>query len=277
MKVLDLQPKNLDLKQYKLRTALEKDYDTLITESTVIRVNGEIKVIYKRLDEEGFDPKEITAALKRIKYAETTRTGGLKTRSRIFGFAPRVTLRKDFCSATSLIEDFPKEHTLICDYAKRISKFYEEISPEVYNEHKELSKKVLKDWTIEDTPFTSGIINKDNPLKYHYDYGNFVDVYSCMLGFKHNVAGGYLSLPDFGVALEIANNSLTIFDGQNILHGVTPIKKLSEDAFRYTVVYYSLKAMWQCLPITDELQRIRNVKTKREFKRAEKEAFANVR
>lgn len=35
--------------------------------------------------------------------------------------------------------------------------------------------------------------------------------------------------------------------------------------------------MWNCLPLTEEVARIRNVKTEREHKRAEGEAFKNVR
>ncbi len=68
------------------------------------------------------------------------------------------------------------------------------------------------------------------------------------------------------MALEIANDSVLLFDGQDILHGVTPFT-VSDDGYRYTVVYYSLQRMWDCLTITDELARIRNLKTQRERKR----------
>ena len=62
--------------------------------------------------------------------------------------------------------------------------------------------------------------------------------------------------------------SISIFDGQQILHGVTPIVKQFEDAHRFTVVYYALQAMWNCEPLCAELARIRNIKSKREAKRA---------
>lgn len=51
------------------------------------------------------------------------------------------------------------------------------------------------------------------------------------------------------------------------MHGVTPIIKTHRDGYRFTVVYYSLEQMWKCLTITQELARIRNVKTQREAKR----------
>jgi hypothetical protein len=130
-----------------------------------------------------------------------------------------------------------------------------------------MESKVLNEWAIRDTPFTSGIINKNNPLKYHFDAGNFRGMYSCMVGFKQDVGGGFLALPDYGVAVEIAHNSVFMFDGQEILHGVTPIRRLSTKAFRYTIVYYSLQQIWKCLPLDGELARIRKLKTEREEKR----------
>ena len=277
IKRVELSKQEINLEEYRLRSALESDYSQIFKSSTLLVSKGKVKIIYLDLDDIGFDPTEVVEALKRIKYETSTRTGGLKTTSRIFGYAPRVPVRKDFCSATSLIQDFPKEHLVVCNYAQKVSEIYGIIQPDIYDKHKEEANKVLKDWRIHKTPFTSGIINKNNPLKYHYDTGNFKNVYSCMLGFKHNIAGGYLACPEYDCAFEIKNNSLHIFDGQNILHGVTPFKQLTEDAYRYTMVYYSLKAMWSCLPVNEEVIRIRKLKTKREFKRAEQEAFKNVK
>lgn len=175
----------------------------------------------------------------------------------------------------------PKEHALVCKYAETVSEYYQKYAAAKFGEHKQTTKKQVKaQYVIEGSPFTSGIINKNNPLKYHFDAGNFVGVYSCMLGFKHNVAGGHLAIPEYDIGLEISTNSLTIFDGQKIMHGVTPIQMLADDSYRYTIVYYSLRKMWECLPINEEIDRIRNVKTQREYKRLEEvegEAFKDVR
>ena len=274
---VEVKPKGIVLKDYVKRAALESDYSTVYTDNTLVVVDGVVRVIYLDLATFGFDPNAIIGALKQIKYETNERTNGLKTTSRIFGFAPRVTMRKDFCSASRLATEAPKQHAIIADYAKRVSEIYRSIDADVYDKHLELASKVLGDWRIEDTPFTSGIINKNNPLKYHFDTGNFEDVYSCMLGFKKDIHGGYLACPDYDCAFEIKNNSLLIFDGQNILHGVTPFRELSTDAYRYTIVYYSLKGMWSCLPLDEEIIRIRNVKSAREFKRAEADAFKDIR
>ena len=54
---------------------------------------------------------------------------------------------------------------------------------------------------------------------------------------------------------------MIMFDGQKFVHGVTPIIKMNERDYRYTMVYYSLKGFWQCLTEEEELKRIRGKKS----------------
>lgn len=273
MRIIEKKQRELELTHYKMRGARTEDFTELIKEPCIIMHEGEIKVIYDILP---FDLTPYREAILRIKYQENERTAGLKTVSRIFGFSPRVTLRKDFCASTSLAQESPDDHDLICELGQRISAHYLNRAPEVFGSHKQMvDEKMRPEWVIPGTPFTSGIINKNNPLKYHFDTGNFKKVFSCMVAFKKDCDGGHLSLPEYDCGLEIADNSILLFDGQEILHGVTPFKLGSEDGYRYTAVYYSLRRMWDCLTVTDEIARIRGVKTKREKKRAEKKDEGN--
>lgn len=267
MKELLLKKRTVDLTKFVKRSALETDYDQLINED-VIGIDADTKQIIFVHCRLGFDDRDIMWALDRIRCEENTRTDGLKTRSRIFGYNPRNVVRKDFCSTTSLALEQPKEHAIVCRYGVEIAGLYSEFTPETYKQHQAIMKsKVLDEWAIRNTPFTSGIINKNNPLKYHFDSGNFKGVYSCMAVFKRDVRGGYLSLPEYGVGLSLPHNSVFMFDGQSVLHGVTPITKLNTEAMRYSIVYYSLQQIWKCLPLSDEIARIRNLKTVRERNR----------
>ena len=90
-----------------------------------------------------------------------------------------------------------------------------------------------------------------------------------MFGFKQGISGGYLAVPEVGLGFEIGDRSLLLFDGQGLLHGVTPITKRSENAKRYSIVYYSLQQMWNCEAIGVELDRLRNKRTEIERRRAE--------
>lgn len=263
-----LTKKPVDLTEFVKRSATDDDYDTLIGDD-VIAIDAETKQIIFVSCALDFDDKDIMWALDRIKYEENTRTSGLKTRSRIFGYNPRNVVRKDFCSATSLSVQQPREHAVVCKYGVQISQLYSRFTPATYKEHKQImASKVLDEWAIKKTPFTSGIINKNNPLKYHFDSGNFKNVYSCMAVFKRHIRGGYLAMPEYRVAVSLPHNSVFMFDGQSVLHGVTPITKTSPDAVRFSIVYYSLQQIWNCLPLSDEIARIRNLKTERERNRA---------
>jgi len=249
------------------RTPLETDYHKLINHSCMMvdRDSGDLVGVYLIMPK---TPIKLLQALLMTKYDKNKRLAGLITHSKIFGYKPREKIRNDFCTATAWAKDHPKTHKIICDFAKELTKYYRKHCAEVFNDHVEIAKeKILPEWTIKGTPFSSGIVNKNNALHYHYDAGNFKNVYSNMVAFRSNVNGGHLSIPEYDIGLEIANNSILLFDGQKILHGVTPIKLMSKNAYRYTIVYYTLQQMWNCEPLTRELLRIKNVRTELEKKR----------
>lgn len=261
MQTLTLKKRKLNIKgDYKKRSAIESDFKTLINEDTIIidEDTKDVVAVYVQMDT---NTQAIMAALGRIKYSTSTRSNGLKTTSRIFGYMPRVAFRNDFCSSTSLAREQPREHQIVCDYGANLAKLYSNFSEKTYQKHLDTTEtKVLNEYRIPNTPFTSGIINKNNPLKYHHDAGNFKAVYSCMVVFKHKVKGGHLAMPEYDIGFECAHNTAMMFDGQEILHGVTAIKRESEMSKRYSIVYYSLQQIWNCLPIGEEIQRLRDRK-----------------
>ena len=267
MQTVELLQKELDYKQYVKRRANETDYQTLIKDDVLITTDGKPRILYKKLPKE--DTALVRQACKNVRYNKEQRTAGLKTESTIFGYNPRNTIRKDFCSVTSMAYNYPKEHNIICGFGGYMSKLYKEHFPNIYNKHKDIvNEKMLKEWVLNDTPFTSGIVNRNNPLKYHFDAGNIQGVLSNMVVFKNGVKGGYLSCPEFDIGFEVGDNTVILFDGQKILHGVTPISKRDDKAYRYSVVYYTLKQIWNCEPIDEEIARARQVRYKREHKRA---------
>lgn len=264
--VLKLEKRELDIDNYKRRSASESDYEMLVDASTVVRDVGEgkVSIVYLELEE---DHSPVVQALKRISYNKDSRTRGMMTRSRVFGFMPRNTIRRDYCTATSLLHEDPDAHQLVMRYADKVARQYEQFNPELYAEHQRQVERVLPDYKIGKSVFTSGIINKNNPLPYHHDAGNFKNAWSNMLVFKHRTTGGYLSVPEYGLGFELKDNSLLMFDGQSILHGVTPIQKFGKQAYRYSIVFYSLQQMWQCLTPEEEMKRYRKVRSEREYKR----------
>lgn len=266
MQRLDVQARKIDARALLKKPARESDCSVLISEPCVVYENGEPIIIYSRLPAV---PDEILWSLRTMKFQTSTRTGGLVTTSRIFGFRPRNAIRNNFCSLTSFALEQPKQHNFIMNYGRELAREYRHLFPEHFAKQMEiLHGKVLPEWTIAGTPFTSGIVNQNNPLGYHFDAGNFENVKSCMVVARKDIAGGLLTMPAYDLKFDLPDGAMILFDGQSILHGVTEIRKLAALAYRYSIVYYSLKDMGHCLPFNEELKFVRAARAERERKKA---------
>jgi hypothetical protein len=244
---------------------LEKDCSRLITEPCVVMENGKPIIIYDMFQDA---MARLAYAVKTTKYQTSDRVNGLKTTSRIFGFRPRTAIRNDYCSATSFASQQPEQHAIICEFGQKIAWQYQRRFPEEYQKQLEtVQGKIRKEWIIPETPFTSGIVNKNNPLNYHYDAGNFDGVKSCMIVLKKGIQGGHLCVPAYDLRFDLKNGAVLMFDGQSILHGVSKITKADDFSYRYSIVYYSLKNMCNCGSPQEELARIRKMRLERELKK----------
>lgn len=264
MNRLQLIKKSQNLK--RLGITSKYDFEMFISESTTfISKEDEILGVYL---EQASNLDELAFHLKSVEYALSTRSGGMPTISRVFGYQPRITMRRDFCNEASFNQDYPKAYEIVKNQADKAAILYHQHNPMLFEKHSQMADKLKPEHRIPMTPFSSGIINKNNQLRYHYDSGNFKNVWSAMFVMRKDTEGGYLSLPNYGIGIELKNNSLMLFDGQSVLHGVTPINMLNKNSYRLSIVYYSLAGMWKCLTPQEELNRIRKVKTQRETKRA---------
>jgi len=246
-------PKNT--KELLSQKAFEND-DPIISEDTVIidEVSGETLLIYKDT-EKSIDTTGMIEALSKVKFSVNRRTNGLVTQSEIIGYRPRMVglAGKKTCSKTAFGNKYKSIEDELFGVAHLAEGLYSEFAPSRYQNHSELATNVRGEYLMPETHFTSGIINKNNPLKYHMDTGNFKDVFSIMLGLKKDIKGGYLHIPELKVNLKISNGSLSMFDGQRFVHGVTPMKGTTDKSYRFTIVFYSLVQMWNCLETSLEV------------------------
>lgn len=265
---VDVQRKALDIKGWvRERAPTVNDYSRVIDEDCVLYLDGAPVGLYMKLPEAELAP--IRAAVQRIEFIKGYRTQGLKSTSRVVGFQPRVTVRRDFCTVAALAREAPGAHQAICDGAALSTRELLRHVPEVGGKHAAIvSEKVKPEWTLSNSSYTSGIVNYNNPLRYHHDAGNLPGTWNAMLTFKKDIEGGYLSVPELDIAFAVRDGTLSIFNAQGLLHGVTPFKKCSTTAHRYTLVYYALAGLCHCGTATEELARIKLVKTQREKKRA---------
>jgi hypothetical protein len=267
MQTLELTQRMIQLKELNKKSPLDSDTTQVIDQPTIFKLKGEVVMVYGKFPHP-YTIEVVREACKKIRYEKSDRTAGLKTESRIFGFKPRRVIRGDFCSSTMLAKESPIEHAAITQLGGHFCKLYDQYLPHVFKQHLEtVLGEVLPEWIIPGTIFTSGIVNKSNSLKYHLDSGNFKDCMSCMLVLRKDVEGGMLSIPEFDLRLDLQDSTYLIFDGQKILHGVTQIRPMNKFSYRYSIVFYSLKQMCNCMAFGDELQRVRKVKKAREEKR----------
>lgn len=201
-----------------------------------------------------------------VKYPRAGRSTGLVSRSKTFGYAPRLVVRKhEACRASAFTHEYPEAAGLLVKAAEGVDRIYSREIPSEHAKHRaEIDEKVHPAWCLGSSVFTSGIINKNTALHYHLDRGNFPDRWSCMLTFKHRLkSGGAIVFPQWRIAHACDDGLLLIFNGQHWWHGVTPME-VRKGGFRITVVFYSLRQMWQCLEPTKELERARRKRTERE-------------
>lgn len=246
-------PKNT--KELLSQKALENN-DPIIDEDTIVvdEVTGETLLIYKDT-ESTIDTSGMIDALSKVKFSVNRRTNGLVTQSEIIGYRPRMVglAGKKTCSKTAFGNKYKSIEDELFKVANTAEQLYSQFAEKRYQNHTQLATNVRGEYLMPETHFTSGIINKNNPLKYHMDTGNFKDVFSIMLGLKKDIKGGYLHIPELKVNLKISNGSLSMFDGQRFVHGVTPMVGTHEASYRFTIVFYSLVQMWNCLETSAEV------------------------
>lgn len=213
------------------------------------------------------DTTALHAAAVKIKYPEhAKRTNGLPVKNRSFGFTTRNVIRGDYCSAAGLAREDAETHRTLCDFAVELEQLYSAILPSVFAVHAEKARKrIAQEWKLSDQhTFTSGNANRNNPIRYHFDTGNISGVCSAMIVLRHDATGGELILPEYDVGLYLEDGDVLFFDGQGILHGVTPIELSTPESYRTSLVYYTLDQMWKCLTGDEEIERIKREKTERE-------------
>lgn len=262
---VDLNKNKINNKEWLSRKAFPNE-DPVISEDTVVidKATGETLLIYKDTEQE-VNTEGMIDSLSKVKFPKDERTNGLITQSETIGYRPRMTglSGKKTCSKTT----FGNKHKDIEDdlfhVAHIAEELYSEFAPDRYQSHSSLAKDVRGEYLMPETNFTSGIINKNNPLNYHLDTGNFKNVFSIMLGLKKNVRGGYLHIPELKINLKISNGSLSMFDGQRFVHGVTPIIGTNKNSYRFTIVFYSLVQMWSCLETAAEVENAKKSEDKK--------------
>lgn len=268
---LVVQRAKVDPKAYLGRPVSKDGLAELPVGSVVRAPDGQPLLAYLRVWEPG-DPQ--LEALRRLLLAvqikPSTRPNGMVVRSVLFGRRGRSMPRRDWCTQAVLDRDHPAVLRRLHDLGTELERRYAELAPATYDHHVAQASRVLPEWRLPEMAcFTGGVINRDNAIAYHHDSGNFKATFSAMPVIRQDMDGGELVVPELGCYLPTADGTVTYFDGQSLLHGVTPLRKRKRTAHRFSVVFYSEVKLWQCLPPAAEVERIQQRRTERELRRAQ--------
>lgn len=205
-------------------------------------------------------------AVLNIKYGTTVRQNtGSRNISRTFGMAPRkIYQRRESCRPTALAHEHPDDHAILVQFAQRFGAMYQEFAPDLYEHDVAALGDVTNEWRMtDDALWTSGVVNKSSTLPYHRDGFNF-STWSAMPVIRRQMRGGYLHFPEFDATVSCRDGWVLFFPGWKWVHGVTPMKPLAKDAYRYSIVYYALRGMKDCFSFAVEQSEAAKKRTERE-------------
>lgn len=251
------------------QTPSKNDFNTLIDSDTIFKKNGVTVGLYIKIKNPLIN--ELRKASLETKYVKTYRTAkALPTQSSVFGSLPRIALRNDYCRFSAQTKNEKLNTQRLFSFIPYLTEIYEEYLPEQYkHDLKVINDNVINDYLLkENQPFATANINVNHAIKYHRDTGNFKGNLSNVLILKDGIVGGELVFPEYGFALQQDDSYLSIFDGQNEIHGCLPIMKTKDLHYRASIVYYTLENMKHCYPYEMEVQRLQKLSTERANKRS---------
>jgi hypothetical protein len=178
----------------------------------------------------------------------TARLSGMATTHRTFGYQPPVPMRRRYgCSTSQFNAKYPKATNQLAQFCRVAEHVFRTYASDVHDETCARVREAIQPaWLIAGTPWSSGIINQTVALPYHTDKGNISRSWSAMLVARRHVEGGMLHLADYDVWFAVPHGSITIFDGQSVVHGVSPMHMTHPGGFRYSVVTYAKSGMKKC-------------------------------
>jgi hypothetical protein len=202
----------------------------------------------------------------------TARALAFVNASRTFGKATRrQAVKREGCRDAVLASEMPEAHDVLLDGAEACKQQLTHYLPgQVEHDQQVLDNEVGPEWRMyPEALWTSGVINYSSQLPYHKDRNNF-DAWSAMPVIRRGVRGGFLHIPAYGICVSCQDGMVVYFPGYKLTHGVTPMRKVAKDGYRYSIVYYALKGMKDCHTAAVEMAEARKRRIAREEAMAEK-------
>lgn len=244
----------------------QSDYDTVLrpgAEPLALYHGGHLVALVMSWPSGG----HMLAAARSLRYTHTSRSGGMLSDSRTFGFSPRLVVRREQCSECATSSEYPlATEAFYAGAAIAHAEFLRNVPERALLQATRIAQEVGACWRIRNSMFTGCIVNRSSALMYHRDGGNFSDTWNAQFTLAETgVIGGLFVLPEFRVALDL-RDTLMFLDASKWVHGVT---RISGRGNRYSVVYFATAGMARCERTVDlEMARARQKRAGRESAKA---------
>lgn len=148
-----------------------------------------------------------------------------------------------FARETAFIRDYPDKYEKIIPLAKEIDEYYEKYAPEYYA--KQRKKADQTHFKIPGTSFTTITTNVNFQTSLHKDKGDDSEGFGNLAVIERGeYSGAETCFPQFGVGVDCRTRDVLFMD-VHYWHSNLPMKKLSKDAERLSIVCYLRWKLWE--------------------------------
>lgn len=178
--------------------------------------------------------------------------------SSVIGYADRYP-RIPYCRTTEFTYKNFDTYKKSLPYIQLISNLFKKYLPERWENQKKQWDKTHEDFRMPNTVFSTVTVNRNFRTACHYDAGDLLEGFGNLGVLSTGTyKGGYTVLPKYGVAVNVQNCDLALFDVHE-LHGNTEF--IHDKPFeRISVVCYYRKNMVYCGSAKQELEIAKNRK-----------------
>jgi len=161
-------------------------------------------------------------------------------------------------------QDYYEQYKKTLPLIKEIDRLYETHIPENYKKQKQKANQTP--FKIDGTSFTTITTNVNFTTTIHKDTGDDIEGFGNLTVIEHGeYTGGETCLPQYGIGVDVRSTDILFMDVHE-WHGNLPIKLISSDAKRLSIVCYLRYNIWEKTKHKTKKFMIKHNKTVRKIK-----------
>ena len=195
-----------------------------------------------------------------------------KIMSNIYGYFDKWTIYQKFIfkvlkikppskvRVTRFTTEFPDKWKAMFPYIKDIDNMYKKLVPQSYKVQKACADQTA--YKVPGTAFSTITTNINASLGCHVDSNNLKESFGTLAVIERGgkYEGGYTVFPQYRIGVDVRTGDHLSMDIHQ-LHGVSPIKLLTKDAERLSIVCYLREGIYEKSKGTTPEHVERNIKT----------------